>query len=308
MPRLGDTFHNVFDSNGRFVGFANDVPRTKELIVKNLQVKEAQAFRVKMYQRPELLRRKLVKQPKIHFSYNNENLFIIDRRVCWDLIRNFDPSINYRIFLEMLDYFSLYKILEDYLLDFSDKTISVWTMQSTEGHTVITAIQRTEMVSNLIHEEIINYVKTKTQIDAHESFFKVGKSVGSPKRVSPTALKRFTDVYLRIIKADMIFELQEQVGDGYAGGDTRVRLKLLKEVDDGMVQMMPMITFARNLESVDSEILYGKLDDIINLMNSTFVKKESRHIEFRKKGMMSEKEWNTMQYLWFVNSFSKVEE
>ena len=304
MPRLGDTFHNVFGEDGKFVGFADDVPATKEVIVKNLQVKEAHAFRVQRYGE----RRRLVKQPRIHLSYNKENLFIIDRRVCWDLIRNFDPEIRYLRFLEMLEYFSLYKILEDYLLDYHDKTISLWTMQSEQGHTVITAIQRTEMVSNLIHEEIINYVKSKTQIDAHESFFRVGKSVGTAQGVSPTALKRFTDVYLRIVKEDMIFQLKEQVGDGYAGSFPRVELKLFKEVDGGLVQMMPMITFSRNLESVDSEILYRKLNDVISLMTTTFVKKANHHIKFKKKGMMSEKEWNTIQYLWFTNSFSKVEE
>ena len=100
MPRLGDTFHNVFGEDGKFVGFADDVPATKEVIVKNLQVKEAHAFRVQRYGE----RRRLVKQPRIHLSYNKENLFIIDRRVCWDLIRNFDPEIRYLRFLEMLEY------------------------------------------------------------------------------------------------------------------------------------------------------------------------------------------------------------
>ena len=48
MPRLEDTFHNIFDERGCFVGFANELPEvivTKELLVKNLQVKEAVAYR-----------------------------------------------------------------------------------------------------------------------------------------------------------------------------------------------------------------------------------------------------------------------
>ena len=307
MPRLEDTFHDIFDERGCFVGFANELPEvivTKELLVKNLQVKEAAAYRIE--KQGEY--RRLLKQPKIHLSYNKEDLFIIDRRVCWDLVRNFDPEIDYRTFLEMLEYFSLYKILEDYLHDYSDTTLTCYIMECVGGNNIITAISHTETVSNIIHNEIVKYVKSKTEIDGHESFFRVGKSVNSQPGVSPTMHKRFNACYLRIIKGDMFLELQEQVGDGYAGGrKPRSEIRLFKEDGEGLVQMRPKMTFARNLESLDSIMLYEYLDEIIETMETKFVKKPSANIQYKKRGKMTQAEWDTIQYMWFANSFSKVE-
>ena len=245
MPRLEDTFHNIFDERGCFVGFANELPEvivTKELLVKNLQVKEAVAYRTE--KQGEY--RRLLKQPKIHFSYNKEDLFIIDRRVCWDLVRNFDPEIDYRTFLEMLEYFSLYKILEDYLHDYSDTTLTCYIMECVGGNKIMTAISHTATVQNLLHDEIIKYVKSKTEIDGHESFFRVGRSINAQPGISPTMLKRFNCVYLRIIKEDMFLEIKEQIGDTTSRDYQRTIVRLFKADEEALVQMLPKITFARN--------------------------------------------------------------
>ena len=312
MPRLEDTLDDVFDRNGIFVGWSQDMflDEPIELLVKNLQVKEAVAYRAEFKSNV----RRTVKEPKIHLTYKNTDLYIISRRVCWDLIRNFDPEIDYRTFLEMLEYFSLYKILEDYLHDYADRTLRCWVMETVpvgedeSRRTIITAIQHTETVSNIIHNEIVKYVKSKTEIDGHESFFRVGKSVNSQPGVSPTTHKRFNACYLRIIKGDMFLELQEQVGDGYAGGrKPRSEIRLFKEDGEGLVQMKPKMTFVRNLESIDSVVLYKYLDEIIETMEAKFVKKPSANIQYKKRGKMTQAEWDTIQYMWFANSFSKVE-
>lgn len=305
MPRLDDTFHNIFDERGCFVGFANELPNlygTKELLVKNLQVKEATAYRIE--KQGEY--RRLLKQPKIHLSYNKEDLFIIDRRVCWDLIRNFDPEIDYRTFLEMLEYFSLYKILEDYLHDYSDTTLTCYVMGCVNGNRIITAISHTATVQNLIHSEIIKYVKSKTEIDGHESFFRVGRSINAEPGISPTMLKRFNCVYLRIIKEDMFLEIKEQIGDTTSRDYQRTIIRLFKADEEALVQMLPKITFARNLESLDSVILYEYLDEIIETMETKFIKKANAG-DYRSRGAMSDQEWDIMQYTWFRNYFSKVD-
>lgn len=304
MPRLEDTFHNIFDERGCFVGFANELPEvivTKELLVKNLQVKEAVAYRTEK----QGDYRRLLKQPKIHFSYNKEDLFIIDRRVCWDLIRNFDPEIDYRTFLEMLEYFSLYKILEDYLHDYSDTTLTCYIMECVGGNKIITAISHTATVQNLLHDEIIKYVKSKTEIDGHESFFRVGRSINAQPGISPTMLKRFNCVYLRIIKGDTFLEIKEQIGDRRSTGQT-TQIRLFKEDGEALVQMLPRKTFHRNLETIDSEILYANLDEIIKTMETKFIRKANAS-DYRGRGGMSDREWDIMQHTWFCNYFSKVD-
>ena len=118
-------------------------------------------------------------------------------------------------------------------------------------------------------------------------------------------LKRFNCVYLRIIKGDTFLEIKEQIGDRRSTGQT-TQIRLFKEDEGGLVQMLPRKTFQRNLETMDSEILYENLDEIIKTMETKFIRKANAG-DYRSRGKMSDREWDIMQYTWFCNSFSKVD-
>ena len=306
---------SLFDACGVFVGH-HGTPKHQDIFVKKLRVIDAVAYRVeKRYDDKGKPYTVYLKQPKVHLRYGTHNakrdFYIVDRRVVWDLLRNFDPYLDYRTFLEMLDYFSLYKILEDYLKDYSDKTLGVWL--GSAGHRkakprIIMAVQTTESTESLLHEEIISHVKERLEIDSTESFFKIGKTLkrASPHHVSATAIPKVCrDVYLRIVKGDKILEVKEQVGKDFDRKykQSATTVKVFLETFDGMVQMKPATYFKKNLEFIESEKLYEVIDSALKLMDEEW--EQVRDYEFRSKQSMTEMQYDEVQYLWFVNSFSQ---
>tara|TARA_R100000995_G_scaffold14634_2_gene5730 strand:- start:162 stop:1073 length:912 start_codon:yes stop_codon:yes gene_type:complete len=302
MPRLGSNFHSLFDSDGVFCGLEG-TPSYRELFVKNLKVEDAIAFRSE--KRRDKKTRKpyyaTIKQPQVLLHYKKEVLFIIDRRVLWDLIRNFDPDIDYRTFLEMLEYFSVYKIVEDYLLDYQDKTIGVWT-QKANGESLIVAVQTTDEIQDIIHDEIIKYVSSKIDVDATESFMKIGKSQrrGSGRGCTHTAPKKHRSQILRIIKGDMILEIKDWLTKGHTD------IRLFMEHEGYMVQMIKRLTFRKNLSFIPSEILYKKIDNALEVMQHTY-RRTGVKTDYRPRARMSDAEWDALQFWWFENYFSKVD-
>tara|TARA_R100000152_G_C6780545_1_gene213455 strand:+ start:834 stop:1649 length:816 start_codon:yes stop_codon:yes gene_type:complete len=270
-----------------------------------MEIQEAQAFRYE-YRRDEEHNKRysiLLKQPIIIISYKKETLTIIDRRVLWDLIRNFDPEIDYRTFLEMLDYFSVYKIVEDYLLDYNDRTLGVWVQKSNSKESVIVGVQHTTEIQDLAHEEIVRYFKGKIRVDSWESFIKIGKSV---KVSAGTTPRKHRSSVLRIIHDDMFVEITDKLTKKGRHKPNKVEIRLFKEVDDGLVQMRPLKRFVRNLTNLQRDILYANLDAVITDMTSEY-RRITSNVRYKKRGKMTDQEWDKIQHLWFLNSFRKVE-
>ena len=297
MPRLGNYTTDLFDENGRFVG-VEGLPFFKDIKVSNLVLKDAVAYRTIRHrnEKRNSYFYQTVKEPTIVLQHKEEILFIVDRRVLWDLIRNFDPQIGYRHFLEMLEYFSVFQILKDYLHDYADTAIGIWYHKSSSGK-IITAIQLDEAPKETKHEEIIQYLDQHLEYDFTQSFFRVGKTsnynVGVPKR--------HRSLYLQVIKDDMILEIKQVVTRGLTF------IRVFKELEDGMVQMIPRIQFKKNLEFIDAERLYDKIQQAIDVMQTDFEYRKPAQ-EIRPRGKMTNDEWDAIQYQWFVNSFSKVGE
>tara|TARA_Y100000361_G_scaffold149234_1_gene163214 strand:+ start:1019 stop:1939 length:921 start_codon:yes stop_codon:yes gene_type:complete len=302
---------SLFDACGVFVGH-HGIPIHQDIFVKKLRVIDAVAYRVeKRYDDKGKPYTVYLKQPKVHLKYGVKDFYIVDRRVVWDLLRNFDPYLDYRTFLEMLDYFSLHKILEDYIKDYSDKTLGIWL--GSAGHRkakprIIMAVQTTESTENLLHGEIIAHVKERLEIDSTESFFKIGKTLKrvADANISATAIPKVCrDVYLRIIKGDKILEIKEQVGNDFDRKykHSAASLKVFLETFDGMVQMKPATYFQKNLEFIESEKLYEAIDSALKLMDEEW--EQVKDYEYRSKGSMTEMQYDEVQYLWFANSFSQ---
>ena len=294
MPRLGSNFHSLFDEAGVFVGLTG-VPSYREVLVKHLEVVDAMAYRSERRYNDNRPYYATLKQPQILIKYKQEVFYIVDRRVLWDLIRNFDPEIDYRTFLEMLEYFSVYKIVEDYLLDYADKTLGVWLQQTEGGEKIIVSVQTTDEIQDVIHEEIIRYVGDRIEIDATESFMKVGKS--APTNTTP---KRHRSQILQIIKDDMILEIKDWMTRG------KVEFRRLKEHEGYMVQMMKRITFKKNLAFIPSDVLYSKINDALEIIQTKYERTIVK-TDYRPRGKMEDHEWDAIQYLWFMNYFSKVD-
>lgn len=288
----------LFNDNGQFIG-CKGVPEYQDLIVNKLAVKDAVAYRLeKRYDNAGKYYNVYLKQPKVRLTYGKKNLYIIERKVVWDLIRNFDPQLDYTTFLEMLDYFSLYKILEDYIREYSDMTLGIWVGKANK-HAVIMAVQRTETIQNLLHEEVIGYTKKRLTIDSTESFFKIGRG----SNYNAAIPKRCRDVYLRIIKGDKILEIKEQIGKSVQHRNKhRTTIRLYLETFYGMVQMTPAKYFRKNLEFIESDKLYEVIDSCLKLMDEDWY--QTKDYSHKNKSSVTETQYDELQYLWFVNSFS----
>ena len=205
----------------------------------------------------------------------------------------------------MLDYFSVYKIVEDYLLEYSDKTLGVWVQKSKSKDNVIVGVQHTTEIQDLAHDEIVRYFKSKIKVDSYESFIEIGKSV----RVSAgTMPRKHRSSVLRIIHDDMFVEIKDRITSTNRNTErpNKVEIRLFKEVDDGLVQMRPLKRFVRNLTNLQRDILYANLDAVITDMTSEY-RRITSNIKYRKRGKMLQDEWDKIQHLWFLNSFRKVE-
>lgn len=301
----------VLDEDGKPYGLKGS-PRYVEVEVQDIVIKEAVAFRPQRYiseQGKPYYNYK--KQPYVHLEIKKRKsggrvqFYIMDRKVVWDLIRCFDPKINFRLFLQIIEEFSLYKILDDFFHDYNDETIGLYFQNSRSrnnttslNHVVVGVEPRVGInAEDLGFHETDEYIMTKLNLcKAHhkECFMKLNK-----RRRRKTAVVRYK-------KAPYTIEISAVCGKPYdrsaLQGNTQMRLFI--DSDMGKAQVIPAVHWRKQLEFVESEKFYPEIDNAIEIITSkVFTTLPGKDFPVQWTHEMTVKEWDSIQHQHFLNYF-----
>jgi len=219
-----------------------------------------------------------LKQPKIEITYNGKSYFILDRKVCYNLIRQFEPNITWSEWVEIQNFeLSLFRILDDYFKEYNNYIIKIWV----ENYNNINVIYdfETEDVSFGIMR--LNNLKASIMYMSIEALKDWELHVVSDK--------------ISITKGDNTIEIQEY--------EKFVIIRARKYVENGFVQTMPAIKILGIIETIQWYIVYESIMEAKDSLEKAD-KMQTRNIgSIKNTANMKTKEKDDIEHEWFLNSF-----
>lgn len=247
-----------------------------ELPIIKIKVNEASSYTY-------MGRGRYVKQPKIEFVYNGESYFIIDRNVCYKLIKQFEPNITWTEWNQIQDFeLSLFGILEDYFKEYSHYILTCW-YEKDNGSNIIYGFESEDAsfgsmrLSNAKSSIMYMAIESLADWDLH------------------TTKNRIT-----ISNGKKVIEIQE------TENSVIVRARFM--VGSGFVQTMPAIKIMGIIETIQWKILYDNIMKVKDSLENIDKKDEAfkcfKNIKIIKNtSNMKAKEKDDLEYQWFLNSF-----
>lgn len=221
-----------------------------------------------------------LKQPKIEITYNDKSYFILDRKVCYGLIKQFEPNITWSEWVDIQNYEkSLFKILDDYFNEYNTYIIKMWV----EKYDDIQIIYDFETEDPSFGMLRLNNMKASIMYMSIEALKDWELHVVSDK--------------ISITKGDNTIEIQEY--------EKFVIIRARKYVENGFVQTMPATKIMGIIETIQWYIVYETIIEAKDSLEKAD-NMESRfwvHDFIKNTANMRTKEKDDIEHEWFLNSF-----
>jgi len=225
-----------------------------------------------------------LKQPKVELIYNGESYFILDRKVCYNLIKQFEPNITWTEWVDIQNFeLSLYKILDDYFKEYSNYIIKIWVEKYNDNGNYLQIIYDFETEDPSFGILRLNNIKASVMYMSIEA-------------LKDWVLHTVSDK-ITISKGDNKIEIQEY--------EKFVIIRARKYVENGFVQTMPATKIMGIIETMQWYIVYETIIEAKESLEKAD-NMESRfwvHDFIKNTANMKTKEKDDIEHEWFLNSF-----